>query len=336
LRKNINRLTKKYYVKNQKRVNPMIRIAINGFGRIGRHVLKIALQHKDINIIAINDLTQPKTLAHLFKYDSVYGMFQGNVLATENSLIINNKKIRVYSERGPEQLPWKELKIDVVVESTGLFRTYDGANKHIKAGAKKVLISAPAKGEKPIDKTLVLGVNHKEYNKNKHNIVSNASCTTNCLAPMVKVLNDAFGIKQGIMTTIHAYTSDQALHDRPHKDLRRGRAGAINIVPTTTGAAKAVTEVIPELKDRLNGMAIRVPVIVGSIVDLTVQLKKKTNVNEINLAFKKASHSNFRDIILYSEEALVSSDIIRNSHSFSPRINCISRFFYKSKSAKLV
>ena len=293
----------------------MIRIAINGFGRIGRHVLKIALKYKDVNVVAINDLTQPKTLAHLFKYDSVYGMFQGDISATEDSLIINNKKIKVYSERDPEQLPWKKLKIDVVVESTGLFRTYEGANKHIRAGAKKVLISAPAKGEKPIDKTLVLGVNHKEYNKNKHFIVSNASCTTNCLAPMVKVLNDAFGIKEGIMTTVHAYTSDQALHDRPHKDLRRGRAGAINTVPTTTGAAKAVTEVIPELKGRLNGMAIRVPVIVGSIVDLIVHLKKKTTVDEINLAFKKASKSSFKDIILYSEEALVSTDIIGNSHS---------------------
>ena len=189
----------------------MIRIAINGFGRIGRHVLKIALKYKDINVVAINDLTQPKTLAHLFKYDSVYGLFQGNVSSTQDSLIINNKKIRVYAERDPEQLPWAKLKIDIVIESTGIFRTYDSAYKHIKAGAKKVLISAPAKGNKPIDKTLVLGVNNQEYDKKKHNIVSNASCTTNCLAPMVKVLNDKFGIKQGIMTTIHAYTSDQAL-----------------------------------------------------------------------------------------------------------------------------
>ncbi len=293
----------------------MVRIAINGFGRIGRNVTKIALNFKDIEIVAINDLTDPATLAHLFKYDSVFGIFPGKVSSTKDSIVINNKKIRVFAERDPENLPWGRLKVDVVVESTGFFRTYEGAYKHIKAGAKKVLISAPAKGDRPIDKTIVLGVNHKEYNKKKHHIISNASCTTNCLAPMVKVLNDNFGIKHGIMTTVHAYTSDQALHDRPHKDLRRARAGAENIVPTTTGAAKAVTQVIPELKGRLNGMAIRVPVITGSIVDLTVQLKKKTSVEEINKAFKIASARSFKGIIEYSEEPLVSRDIRQNPHS---------------------
>jgi len=293
----------------------MVRIAINGFGRIGRNVTKIALKAKDVEVVAINDLTEPKTLAHLLKYDSIYGNFDCTVEAVENGLKINGKIVKVFAERDPEKLPWKDLKIDVVAECTGIFTDYDGAHKHIKAGAKRVLISAPSKGDKPIDKTIVMGVNNKDYDKSKHVIISNASCTTNCLAPLVKVLNDEFGIKEGIMTTVHAYTNDQALHDTPHKDLRRARAGAVSIVPTTTGAAKAVAEVIPSMKGKLNGIALRVPVITGSIVDLTCQFNKPASVEAINAAMKKAANSGMKGIVQYTEDPIVSVDIIRNTHS---------------------
>lgn len=297
-----------------------IKVAINGFGRIGRMVLKAGLDDKNIEFVAINDLTDNATLAHLFKNDSVHGKFNGTVEFNDKELIINKKKIKVFAEKDPEALPWKKLKIDVVVESTGFFRTNVTANKHVIAGAKKVVVSAPCKCEKndkgvceiPM-KTLVLGVNEHEYKGEP--IVSNASCTTNCLAPMVKILNDNFKIKKGLMTTIHAYTADQRIVDGPHKDLRRARAGAVNLVPTTTGAAVAVTEVIPELINKLDGMAIRVPIPDGSITDFVCEVEKETSVEEINKLFKKAAETKLKGIIEYSEEPLVSSDIITNPHS---------------------
>jgi len=289
-----------------------IRIAVNGFGRIGRMVLKAGINDKDIEFVAINDLTDNKTLAHLFKYDTVFGKFDGTVEATDSTLVINGKKIQAFAEKEPENLPWKKLKVDVVVESTGFFRTKELAEKHIKAGAKKVLISAPAKGDTPV-KTLVKGVNDDEYKGEQ--IVSNASCTTNCLAPMVKVLHDAFKIKKGYMTTVHAYTADQRIVDGPHKDLRRARAAAANIVPTTTGAAKAVTEVIPELLGKLDGIAIRVPVPDGSVTDFVCEVEKNTSVEEINKLFKSMANGKLKGIIEYTEEPLVSHDIIGNHHS---------------------
>jgi len=297
----------------------MVRVAINGFGRIGRMVLKAGVLnpfHKmdktDIEFVAVNDLTDPKTLAHLFKYDSVHGTFEGKVEARENSLIIDDKEIMVFSERYPENLPWGELNIDIVVESTGFFRKREDAEKHIRAGAKKVLISAPGKGT---DFSAVIGVNEHEYNKDEHHIIDNASCTTNCLAPMTKVLNDNFGIESGFMTTVHAYTADQRLIDAPHKDLRRARSSAVNIVPTTTGAAISVGKIIPELNKKLDGAAVRVPVPDGSITNFFAVLKKETSVEEINHLFKGVSERELKDIIEYSEEPLVSTDIIGNPHS---------------------
>jgi glyceraldehyde 3-phosphate dehydrogenase len=293
----------------------MVRVAINGFGRIGRNVLKAGIDCKQIEWVAINDLGNAEQMARLFKYDSVFGRFTGTVEAKSDSIIINGKKILLFSERSPEALPWKQLKVDVVLECTGFFRDYEGAGKHIKAGAKKALISAPGKGNPPIDKTIVLGVNGHEYDKAKHHIVSNASCTTNCLAPLAKVINDAFGIKHGLMTTIHAYTNDQLILDGPHKDARRARACAVNIVPTTTGAAKATALVIPELEGKLDGMAIRVPVADGSCVDLTVELEKEPTIEELNSAVKKAAEGPLKGILEYSDEFLVSTDIIGNPHS---------------------
>ncbi len=307
----------------------MVRVAINGFGRIGRNVLKAGLSHKEIEFVGINDLGDLKTLAQLLKYDSVFGKFDGTVTIKNNSLVINGKEIEIFAERDPENLPWAKLNVDIVVESTGIFRTKEGAQKHITAGAKKVLISAPGKD---IDKTIVLGVNDKEYDKTKHHIISNASCTTNCLAPLVKVLNDAFGIEHGIMTTIHGYTNDQNILDGPHKDLRRARSCAINLIPTTTGAAKATTLVIPELKGKLDGMAIRVPVPDGSCVDLTVQLKKKPSKEELNAALKNAANTHLKGILEYSEDPLVSTDIIGNPHSSifdSGLTMCIGDGLYK-------
>ncbi len=291
----------------------MIKVAINGFGRIGRGVLKAGLNDKNIDFVAVNDLTDTKTLAYLLKYDSVYGKFNKKVSATNSYITIDGKKIKVFAEKDPTQLPWGKLKIDVVVESTGIFRTKEKAEMHLKAGAKKVLISAPAKGESFV-RTIVPGVNDKELKKTDK-IVSNASCTTNCLAPIVKVLNDKFGIEKGLMTTVHAYTADQRLVDAPHKDLRRGRAAGINIVPTTTGAAKAIGLVLPELYGKLDGIAIRVPVVDASVVDLTVDLKKKATAEQINKAFKEASAKELKGILEYSEEALVSSDIVGNNHA---------------------
>jgi glyceraldehyde 3-phosphate dehydrogenase len=298
----------------------MVRVAINGFGRIGRMVLKAGINDPDIEWVAVNDLTDNKTLAHLFKHDSAQGNFQGTVEATDSSLIINGKEIKVFAEKEPEKLPWKKLKVDVVVESTGFFRTNVAANKHITAGAKKVLVSAPCKCEVDAEgkceialKTIVKGVNDNTYNNEP--IVSNASCTTNCLAPVVKVLHDNFKIVKGLMTTVHAYTADQRLQDAPHKDLRRARAAAINIVPTTTGAAKAVTEVIPELKGKMDGIALRVPVPTGSVTDFVCEVEKETSIEEINKLFKSVAENELKGILQYTEEPIVSTDIIGNPHS---------------------
>ena len=289
----------------------MINVAINGFGRIGRLVLRAGVKDKSINWIAVNDITDAKTLAHLFKYDSVHGKYNGAVEHTEDSLIIDGKKIKVLSILDPQKLPWKDMKIDVVVESTGKFTDREGAGQHLKAGAKKVLISAPAKNP---DITIVMGVNDKMYDKNKHYIVSNASCTTNCLAPIVKILHDNFGVKRGFMTTIHAYTADQRLVDAPHKDLRRARHAALSIIPTTTGAAKSVAEVIPELKGRLDGLAFRVPVASGSVTDFVCELEKNVTKEEINSAFRNAANK-LKCILEYSNEPLVSIDIITDPNS---------------------
>jgi glyceraldehyde 3-phosphate dehydrogenase len=289
------------------------RVAINGFGRIGRAAFKIAAQTKAADIVAINDLVDTKTLAYLLKHDSVHGAFKPVVKPTASGLKVANKEVKVTAERDPASLPWKKLGIDIVIESTGLFRDRESAGKHLKAGAKKVLISAPAKGP---DITLVLGVNEKSYNKRQHNIISNASCTTNCLAPVAKVLNDQFGIESGLMTTVHSYTNDQRILDVPHKDLRRSRAAAINMIPTTTGASKAVTEVIPELKGKLDGMAVRVPVADGSLVDFVARINGKTTAAVVNQVLRKAaSKGPLKGILQYSNEPLVSSDIIGSPYS---------------------
>jgi len=293
----------------------MINLAINGFGRIGRFVFKIIIENysDEINVVAINDLTDTKTLAHLLKYDSVHGKFDAKIECTKHSLVINNNQIHVLSEKDPELLPWKHLQVDIVIESTGFFRTKELAEKHINAGARKIIISAPAKSDDI--KTIVLGVNENTYDPEKDNIISNASCTTNCLAPMVKVLNDNFGVEKGLLNTIHSYTADQKLVDAPHKDLRRARSAAINIVPTTTGAAIAVTKVIPSLQDKLDGIALRVPTPDGSIVDFTCQLKRNVTKNEINKLFKNVSLHHLKGVLEYTEEPLVSTDIVGNPHS---------------------
>tara|TARA_R100001143_G_C3361295_1_gene136467 strand:+ start:33289 stop:34287 length:999 start_codon:yes stop_codon:yes gene_type:complete len=290
-----------------------IKVGINGFGRIGRLVMRAILEHQNdaIEVVGINDLTDAKTLAHLFKYDSAQGKFNGEVYAEGENLVINGNKIGVTAERDPANLKWGERGAEVVVESTGFFTHSDAAGKHIAAGAKKVVISAPAKGDV---KTVVLGVNDNEIDKDA-TIYSNASCTTNCLAPMVKVLDDAFGVEKGFMTTIHAYTGDQALVDGPHKDLRRARAAAVNIVPTTTGAAAAVGLVLPHLAGKLDGGAVRVPVLTGSLTDLTAVVKKGTTEEEVLAAFKKAASGNLKGILQYTDEPLVSVDIIGNPHS---------------------
>ena len=287
------------------------RIAINGFGRIGRLTFRNLIQMEGIEVVAINDLTDNATLAHLLKYDSVHGKFPGTVSADDHFLYVNNKKIHAIAERDPKALPWKDMKIDIVIESTGRFTDRETAGLHLSAGAKKVIISAPAKGDIP---TIVLGVNDEVIHAD-HNIYSNASCTTNCLAPMVKVLDDAFGVESGFMTTIHAYTADQRIQDSPHEDLRRARAAAISIVPTSTGAAKAVGLVLPHLKGKLNGNAMRVPVPDGSVTDFTATLKKPATVAEINAAFKAASETYLKGILEYCEEPIVSSDILGNPHS---------------------
>ena len=291
-----------------------IKAAINGFGRIGRLTLKAAMDKENIEIVAVNDLTDSATLAHLLKYDSVHGKFPGTVSAEGENLVVNGKKIRVYSEKDPANLPWKELGIDVVVESTGVFRDREKISKHLQAGARKVILCVPSKSADDVDATVVLGVNENDL-KSEHQIFSNASCTTNCLAPVAKVLHDNFGIKRGLMNTIHSYTNDQILLDAPHKDLRRARAAAMSIIPTTTGAAKAVGLVIPELKGRLDGFALRVPTPDGSVVDLTVELEKNVTKDEINQAMQQAAQGPMKGILEYCEDPIVSTDIIGNTHS---------------------
>jgi len=289
-----------------------VKVAINGFGRIGRNFFRACYGNENIEIVGINDLTDAYTLAHLLKYDSVHGRFNGEVKAKENSIEVDGKEIQITSIKNPEELPWKDLDVDIVIEATGIFRDRDNASKHLKAGAKKVIISAPGKNP---DITVVLGVNEDKYNPKEHNIISNASCTTNCLAPVVKVLNEEFGIEKGYMITVHAYTNDQRILDLPHKDLRRARAAAVNIIPTTTGAAKAVGEVLPEMKGKLDGSARRVPVADGSLVDLTVVLNKETTAEEINQKMKEASEGSLKGILEYTEDPIVSQDIVGNPHS---------------------
>jgi glyceraldehyde 3-phosphate dehydrogenase len=291
-----------------------VRVGINGFGRIGRNVFRAAqAKQTDIEWVAVNDLTDSKTLAQLLKYDSILGPYKGEVEASDAGLLVDGKELKVLAERDPAALPWGDLGVDVVIESTGFFTDRENAAKHLDAGAKKVLISAPAKGE---DVTVVLGVNFDAYDPSQHDVVSNASCTTNCLAPFAKVVNDAIGIKHGLMTTIHAYTSDQNLQDGPHKDLRRARAAAINLVPTSTGAAKAVGLVLPELNGKLHGFAVRAPVPNGSVVDLTFEAERETSVEEVNEAFKaKADEGDLAGILRYTEDPIVSSDIVGDPYS---------------------
>ncbi|HDR06306.1 MAG TPA: type I glyceraldehyde-3-phosphate dehydrogenase [Candidatus Coatesbacteria bacterium] len=289
-----------------------MKVAINGFGRIGRTLLRYARGRHDYEITAVNDITDAKTLAHLLKHDSIHGTYAADVSVDGNHLVVDGDRIRVLSEKDPAKLPWGEMGVDVVLESTGLFRDRVGAGKHLAAGARKVVISAPGKDP---DLTVVLGVNFDAYDPQKHHIISNASCTTNCLAPVVKVLNDSFGIERGLMTTIHSYTNDQRILDLPHKDLRRARAAAINMIPTTTGAAKAVGLVLPELAGRLDGMAVRVPTPNVSLVDLVVLLKRGATAEEINGAVKAAAEGPLKGILEYCEEPLVSSDFIGNPAS---------------------
>ena len=284
-----------------------VRVAINGFGRIGRTFFRAAqTEGVGFEIVAINDLTDVETLAHLLKYDSIMGRFNAEVEVKEGALVVDGKEIKILAERDPQNLPWKDLGVDVVLESTGFFTDGTKAKAHIEAGAKKVILSAPGKN---IDGTFVMGVNDDQYDAANHHIVSNASCTTNCLAPMAKVLNDAFGIKQGLMTTIHAYTADQRLQDAPHRDLRRARAAAVNMVPTSTGAAAAVGLVLPDLKGKLDGFAVRVPTITGSITDLTFTAEREVTVEEVNAAVKAAAEGPMKGIIKYNEDPIVSKDI---------------------------
>jgi glyceraldehyde 3-phosphate dehydrogenase len=289
-----------------------VRVGINGFGRIGRNIMRAAMGDKNIDFVAVNDLTSAKTLAHLLKYDSVLGNIHAKVEATEDTISVDGDAFKVLSLRDPAQLPWKDLGVDVVFESTGLFTNRDGAAKHIAAGAKKVVITAPAKGQ---DVSLVLGVNEATYDPAKHHIISNASCTTNCLAPLAKVLHQALGIRNGWMTTIHSYTNDQNLLDLPHKDLRRARAAALSMIPTTTGAAAAVGEVLPELKGKLDGFAMRVPTPNVSVVDLAANVNRNTTAEEVNAALKAAADGPMKGILAYSTEELVSVDFKGNPHS---------------------
>jgi glyceraldehyde 3-phosphate dehydrogenase len=291
------------------------RVAINGFGRIGRNVFKIGLNNPNLEFVAINDLTDAKTLAHLLKYDSIHGKFNGTVESKDDAIVVNGTEIKIYAIKNPKELPWKELKVDVVVESTGIFRSAESSKggylDHVAAGAKKVILTVPAKDDIT---TVVLGVNDEAIADNVQ-AYSNASCTTNCLAPIVKVLNDKFGLKKGLMTTVHAYTNDQRILDLPHSDLRRARAAVMSIIPTTTGAAKAVGKVLPELKGKLDGMAMRVPTPDGSVVDLTVELEKVTTIEEINAAMKEAAEGPMKGILEYTEDPIVSCDIVGNPHS---------------------
>jgi glyceraldehyde 3-phosphate dehydrogenase len=291
----------------------MLKVGVNGFGRIGRNFLRASLESgANFEIVGINDLTDNATLAHLLKYDSILGRLKMPVTFTDTTITVGGRSISVSAERDPANIPWGKLGVDIVVESTGIFTKAADAQKHITAGAKKVIISAPATDE---DITIVMGVNHEKYDSSKHNIISNASCTTNCLAPMAKVLNDEFGIVRGLMTTIHAYTNDQVILDFPHKDLRRSRAAALSIIPTSTGAAKAISLVLPELKGKLDGYALRVPVPTGSATDLTVELAKEVSVAQINAALKKASEGSLKGYLTYTEDPIVSADIVTDPSS---------------------
>ncbi|MEK6623115.1 MAG: type I glyceraldehyde-3-phosphate dehydrogenase, partial [Planctomycetota bacterium] len=287
-----------------------IKVGINGFGRIGRNVFRAIVERGGIDVLAVNDLTDAKSLGILLKYDTVHGRFAGAIEAKEKSLLVNGKEVKLLMEKDPAKLPWKALGVDIVIESTGIFTSREDCAKHLEGGAKYVLLSAPAKDK--IDATIVIGVNTKEL-KPEHKIVSNASCTTNCLAPLVKVLNDNFGMEKGLMTTVHAYTNDQRISDLVHKDLRRARAAAMNIIPTTTGAAKAIGEVIPSLKGKLDGLSLRVPVINGSVTDLVAMLSKDVTVETVNAAMKKAANGEMKGILEYCEDPIVSSDIIGNA-----------------------
>ncbi|CAN5778201.1 type I glyceraldehyde-3-phosphate dehydrogenase [soil metagenome] len=291
-----------------------IRVAINGFGRIGRNVLRAAKEAggNELDFVAVNDLTDTKTLAHLLRHDSVHGHYKGTVEASENALVVDGDEIKVISEKDPAKLPWGDLGVDVVLECTGRFTNRDDAAKHLDAGARKVIISAPAKDE---DITIVLGVNHESYDAANHHVISNASCTTNCLAPVVKILLDEFGFKRGLMTTVHAYTNDQQILDLPHKDLRRARAAAMSIIPTTTGAAKATGLVLPQVKGKIDGMAMRVPTPDVSIVDLTCELERDADVKQVNAAMRAAAEGPMKGIVAYEESELVSIDFVGNPHS---------------------
>ncbi len=306
----------------------MKNIAINGFGRIGRLVFRGFLNNEEYKIVAINDLMDIKSLAYLLKHDSVHGILKNNIEAKEGAIIVDGVEIKVFSERDPEDLPWKELDISVVVESTGIFRSKEGASKHLTAGAKKVIISAPAKGD--VDATIVLGVND-EILKPEHKIISNASCTTNCLAPVMKVITNNFTVESALMTTIHSYTMDQRLLDYPHSDLRRARAAALNIIPTTTGAATATAKVIPELKGKIDGMAVRVPTPTGSLVDVSIIVDRKTNKEEINKLMKEASENRMKGVLEYVEGPIVSTDIIGNPASsiFDAEVTMVNGNFIK-------
>lgn len=291
-----------------------MKVAVNGFGRIGRDVVRILVQNNDpdLELVAVNIVSDLETNAHLFKYDSIYGIFDGEVSVNGDELTLGDKKIKVVNDRDPENLPWEELGVELVIDSTGAFRDKEGLSKHIKAGAKKVLLTAPGKG---VDKTIVLGVNDEDYDPENDVVISNASCTTNCLAPVVKVINDNFGIVRGLMTTVHAYTNDQKLHDDSHKDIRRARAAALSMIPTTTGAAKAVAQVIPEMEGKLTGYAIRVPIPTVSITDVVFEIEKEATVEEINAAIKKASENEMKGLLGYSDDKLVSIDFQGDSRS---------------------
>lgn len=295
------------------------KVGINGFGRIGRLVLKAGLESKELEFVAVNDLTDAKTLAHLFKYDSTFGIFPGKVEVKDGAIVIDGKEIKVFAQRDPAQLPWKNLGVDIVVESTGHFRDKEKASLHLKAGAKKVIISAPAKGE---DITIVMGVNEDKYDPEKHNILSNASCTTNCLGPVAKVILDNFGITKGLMTTIHSYTNDQVILDFPHKDLRRARAAGVSMIPTTTGAAKAIGLVLPELKGKMDGLAIRIPTPNVSLVDLVLNTEKEVTVEAVNGALKKAAEGKLSKYLAYCDEPLVSKDF--NANPISSIVDALS------------
>ena len=308
-----------------------VKIAINGFGRIGRLVLREAFATKDVEVVAINDLTDAAMLAHLLKYDSVHGIFDADVQSDESSIIVNDKKISVFAEKDPANLPWKDLGVDIVIDCTGVFRSKEGLQKHLDAGAKKVILSAPAQGEMT---TLVMGVNEGTYDAANDHIVSNASCTTNCLAPVVKVLNDSFGVKRGMMTTIHSYTNDQKILDLPHSDYRRARAAGVSMIPTTTGAASAVTKVIPELKGKLDGMAVRVPTPNVSLVDFVTELEKDVTVEEVNAALKKASEGELKGRLFFSELPLVSVDY--NGNTASSTVDGLSTMVMEDNMVKVI